>query len=158
MRFIRWLNKRGWYALILMAAATFAVAQAPVTPQSQTPDDLTAIRIAAENFLRALDDLDWEPFQASWASDPTVFFPFADTPDRVTGRAAVEARWRRFFDQARGRRPGPPYLQIRPRDLRVDRYGDVGLVTFTFEGLPELQGQLARRTLVLVLERGAWKV
>jgi hypothetical protein len=44
---------------------------------------------AAERFLRALDDLDWEPFRASWASEPTVFFPFGDTPDRVSGQVAV---------------------------------------------------------------------
>jgi hypothetical protein len=40
----------------------------------------------------------------------------------------------------------------------VDRYGDVGLVTFMFEGLPELQGQVARRTLVFVREHETWKL
>jgi ketosteroid isomerase-like protein len=144
---------------MVLAATAAAVAQAPrVSSQPQAPEELAAIRIAAEHFLRTLDNLEWEPFRTSWASDPSVFFPFADTPDRVDGAAAVEARWQRFFEQARTRRAGPPYLQIRPRDVRVDRYGDVGLVTFTFDGLPELQGQVARRTLVLVQERGAWKV
>ncbi|HSB41278.1 MAG TPA: nuclear transport factor 2 family protein, partial [Methylomirabilota bacterium] len=99
----------------------------------QVSEDVIGIHAAAERFLRALDDLDWDPFRASWASNPTVFFPFGDTPERVAGQAAVEARWRRFFEEARARRPGPPYLNLKPLDIRTERYGDVGLVTFTLE-------------------------
>ena len=61
-----------------------ALGQKPVTAsQAKAPEDLAGVRTAAERFLRALDDLDWEPFRTSWASEPTVFFPFGDTPDRV---------------------------------------------------------------------------
>lgn len=113
----------------------------------------------AERFLRALDDLDWEPFRASWSSEPTVFFPFGDTPERVAGQAAVEARWRRFFDEARARRPGPPYLNLKPRDIRTERYADVGLVTFTLElTAGGRQLPLQRRTLLFIRERDAWKL
>jgi hypothetical protein len=49
--------------------------------QSKAREDLVEIQAAAERFLRALDNLDWEPFRASWAAEPTVFFPFGDTPD-----------------------------------------------------------------------------
>jgi len=156
---IKWLKGCCWSALALALAGTSVLAQTPATgSRSATPEDLAAIHVAAERLLHALDNLEWEAFRAYWASDPTVFFPFADTPDRVAGQAAVEARWRRFFDEARTRKAGPPYLQLQPRDLRVDRYGDVGIVTFTFSGLPELKGQLARRTLVFVQEGGTWKV
>jgi hypothetical protein len=127
--------------------------------QSKASDDAVAIRDAAERFLRALDDLDWEPFRASWASEPTVFFPFADTPDRVTGRAVVEERWRRFFEEARARRPGPPYLDLKPRDMRTERHGDVGLVTFTLElTVGGRQLPLQRRTLLFVREHDAWRL
>jgi len=122
-------------------------------------DELVEIRAAAARFLRVLDDLDWEPFRASWASEPTVFFPFGDTPDRVTGQAAVEARWRRFFDEARARRPGPPYLNLKPLDIRTERYGDVGLVTFTLElTVGGLQLPLQRRTLLFIREQDVWKL
>jgi hypothetical protein len=148
------------------AVALLAVLAAPVLAQTSAPasrskasDDVVGIRDAAERFLRVLDNLDWEPFRASWASEPTVFFPFGDTPERVTGQAAVEARWRRFFEEARARRPGPPYLNLKPRDLRTERYGDVGLVTFTLEltvgGRPL---PLQRRTLLFVREHDAWRL
>jgi hypothetical protein len=122
-------------------------------------DELVGIRAAAERFLRALDDLDWEPFRASWASEPTVFFPFGDPPDRVTGQAAVEARWRRFFAEARAWRPGPPYLNLKPLDIRTERHGDVGLVTFTLElTVGGRQLPLQRRTLLFVREQDVWKL
>jgi ketosteroid isomerase-like protein len=144
----------------LAVSAAFAPAQTSVTgSQWNASEDVVGIREAAERFLRALDDLDWEPFRASWASEPTVFFPFGDTPDRVDGRAAVEARWRRFFEEAGARRPGPPYLNLKPRDIRAERYGDVGLVTFTLElTIGGLQLPLQRRTLVFIREHDAWKL
>ncbi len=123
------------------------------------PEDLAGIRSAAERFLRALDDLDWEPFRASWASTATAFFPFGDTPERLTGQVAVEGRWRRFFEEARARRPGPPYLNLKPLDIRTERYGDVGLVTFTLElTIGGRQLPLQRRTLLFVREHDAWKL
>jgi ketosteroid isomerase-like protein len=136
-----------------------ALAQAPVTAsRSSASADIGGIRTAAEQFLRVFDDLDWEPFRASWASEPTVFFPFTDTPGRVAGKAAVEARWRQFFEEAR-RGPGPPYLNLKPLDLRVDRYGDVGVVTLMLE--LDIGGRklpLQRRTLIFIREHGAWKL
>jgi hypothetical protein len=128
---------------------------------SQAPmsQDLVGIREATERFLRALDDLDWERFRASWASTPTMFFPFGDTPGRVTGQMAVETRWRRFFEQARAGRSGPPYLNLKPLDLRTERYGDVGLVTFALElTVGGRQLPLQRRTLVFVREHDAWNL
>jgi hypothetical protein len=87
------------------------------------------------------------------------FCPFGDTPERVAGQAAVEARWRRFFDEARARRPGPPYLNLKPRDIRTERYADVGLVTFTLElTAGGRQLPLQRRTLLFIRERDAWKL
>ena len=162
MRGVEWLQVSSYWAVVVLLAvsAPSAVAQTAVNAsQSKASEDIVAIREAAERFLRALDDLDWEPFRASWASKPTVFFPFGDTPDRVTGQVAVEARWRRFFEEARARRPGPPYLNLKPRDVRTERYGDVGLVTFTLElTVGGRQLPLQRRTLLLIREHDAWKL
>ena len=162
MRTIGWLRASSCLAAValLTVLATSALAQTSVTAsQSKASDDVVGIREAAERLLRALDDLDWEPFRTSWASEPTVFFPFGDTPERVTGRVAVEERWRRFFEEARARRPGPPYLNLKPRDLRTERYGDVGLVTFTLElTVGGRQLPLQRRTLLFVREHDAWRL
>jgi hypothetical protein len=93
-------------------------AHALTASQATVSEDLAGIRSAAERFLRALDDLDWEPFRTSWASTPTAFFPFGDTPERFTGQVAVEGRWRRFFEETRAHRPGPPFLNLKPLDIR----------------------------------------
>jgi ketosteroid isomerase-like protein len=126
-----------------------------VASQSKGKEELAAIQAAAEHFLQVFADLDWEPFRASWASEPTVFFPFDDTPERATGRAAVEARFRRFFDEVRKRTSGPPYLNLKPLELRVERFGDAGLVTFTLGQPP---GRVSRRTLLFVRENNSWKL
>src|SRR5262245_35775441 len=162
MRNIEWLRGSSYVAVVALLAVSAASAYAQTSVTASAPkgsEDVVGIREVVERFLRALDDLDWEPFRASWASEPTVFFPFGDTPERVTGQAAVEARWRRFFEEARARRPGPPYLNLKPRDIRTERYGDVGLVTFTLElTVGGRQLPLQRRTLLFIRERDAWKL
>ena len=162
MRHIKWLEAFSCVALVALWAPSGnrSLAQTPATTaQAMAPDERAGIRAAADRFLRALDDLDWERFRTSWASEPSVFFPFGDTPDRLTGQAAVEARWRRFFDEARARRPGPPYLNLKPLDIRTDQYGDVGLVTFTLElTVSGRKLPLQRRTLLFVREHGVWKL
>ena len=158
----KWRQALSYIAVValLAVAPAPALAQTPVTAsQSEAREDLVGIQAAVERFLRALDNLDWEPFRASWAAEPTVFFPFDDTPDRVAGQVAVEERWQRFFEEARSRRPGPPYLNLKPLDIRTERYGDVGLVTFTLElTVGGRQLPLQRRTLLFVREHDAWKL
>jgi ketosteroid isomerase-like protein len=68
------------------------------TATAQSPNtEKASVGAATERFLRAFENLDWEAFRLVWASEPTVFFPFDDTAERVTGKAAMEARWQRFF-------------------------------------------------------------
>jgi hypothetical protein len=90
---------------------------------------------------------------ACWSSDPTAFLP--GDASRLDGRVAVLTAFRPMFDQIRGRAPGPPYLHLEPRSLRVDRHGDAGLVTFTLE---RPSGPVPLRSLLLVVEAGAWKL
>jgi hypothetical protein len=111
------------------------------------------IQAAVDNFLRVFDDLDWESFVACWSSDPTAFYP-GDTV-RLDGRAAVLTRFRSMFDQIPLRSAGPPFLHLKPRDLRVDRYGDAVLATFT---LSDTHGPIPLRSLLFVREAGAWKL
>jgi len=140
---------------VATALACALLANPVIGDPAHAREDVTPIRAAAEHFLRVFDNLEWEPFRASWAAEPSVFFPFNDTPERVTGRAAVEARFHKFFEETRVRTPGPPYLHLQPRELRVDRHGDAGLVTFMLGGPGE---RIGRRTLLFVLENGTWKL
>jgi len=139
-------------SLVLASSCAQPRPHVEVTPA--VPLDQASLITAAENFLRSFDNMDWEPFRASWSRNPTVFFPFADTPERVDGKA-VEARFRTFFADVRSRRPGPPYLHLSPRDLRAETLGSAGVVTFTLGRRP---GDIGRRTLLFVLENGEWKL
>jgi hypothetical protein len=70
MRHIKWLQAFSYIAVVaLLAVATApALAQTSViASQPKAREDLVGIQAAAERFLRALDNLDWEPFRASWA-------------------------------------------------------------------------------------------
>lgn len=135
--------------------ATGCVARSFGSPRPQKADrDHAALVQAAEHFLRAFDRLEWEPFDAAWSTSRSVFFPFRDTPERVEG-ADVAARFRRFFDEVKATRPGPPYLRLRPEALRAEVRGDAGLVTFTLGRRP---GDVGRRTLLFIRESGQWKL
>jgi ketosteroid isomerase-like protein len=126
------------------------------TATAQSPNtEKASVGAATERFLRAFENLDWEAFRLVWASEPTVFFPFDDTAERVTGKAAMEARWQRFFRERLSAGGSPPYLRLTPRELLVKQYGDAAIVTFhlRMEGRP-----LGRRTLVFVKENGEWKI
>lgn len=147
------------FLLVLLASAMVASActasrtgRVPVAQNSSR--EQAELLAAAEHFLRVFDNLEFEPFEAAWSSSRSVFFPFRDTPERVEG-AAVGERFRSFFAEVRSTRPGPPYLHLQPRELRVEVVGDAGLVTFMLGRAP---GDVSRRTLLFVRERGAWKL
>ena len=116
--------------------------------------DHAALVQAAEHFLRVFDNMEWEAFQTTWSTSPTVFFPFRDTPERVEG-PAVAARFRAFFDEVRSTRPGPPYLRLHPQEFRAEVMGSTGFVTFMLGRAP---GNVSRRTLLFVRESGQWKL
>jgi hypothetical protein len=126
--------------------------EAPAAAPNGT--DQAALAQAAEHFLTVFDNLEWEPFAAAWSASPSVFFPFADTPERVEGAAAA-ARFNAFFNEMRAARPGPPYLRLNPQELRAEVIGSTGLVTFMLGRSP---GGVGRRTLLFVREGGQWKL
>ncbi len=135
--------------------ATGCLVRGGSAPSPQNVDrDQAALLLAAEHFLRVFDNLESEAFEAAWSSSRSAFFPFRDTPERVEG-ADVAVRFRRFFDEVKATRPGPPYLRLQPQALRAEVRGDAGLVTFTLGQRP---GDVGRRTLLFVRESGRWKL
>ncbi len=81
--------------------------------------DVSGVRAAVEEFLTAFDNLDWERFHKCFAPDATVFFPFDLRPRRADGKPEVESEFQRFFDEARKRASGPPYLHLIPSDMAI---------------------------------------
>jgi ketosteroid isomerase-like protein len=110
---------------------------------------------AVRGFLRHFENLEWEPFLASFTPDACVFHPSARTPQAFCG-PELAVRWRQVFDETRAAAAsGPPYLRLDPQALRVTPLGpDAPLVTFELHA-PE---RFARRTVVLTRRDGQWRI
>jgi ketosteroid isomerase-like protein len=127
----------------------------PLGAQAQRDDrDESDIGKALSSFIRAFDDLDWDKFRMCFADDATVFYP-RGYPKRADGRAEFEKTFKAVFEQIRGNKVAPPYMDIKPRDLETQRVGGVAIVTFHLDDRP---GFINRRTLVLVKFAGEWKI
>ena len=138
---------------ILLLCSGCATLDSP--SQKSVPSDSTSeVRAAAEKFLVAFDNLDWDTFNASWAASPSVFFPFSDTPRRITGKAEVERVFAAFFEDIRANMPGPPYLNLKPQELQVQTFGDSALVNFMLIR----SNRISRRSLLFVREEAEWKL
>ena len=120
------------------------------------PSDSAEVHAALHRFLRAFENLEWEPFRTSFADEATVFFPSAATPGRFEGRAAIEARFQQEFADIRAQATGgPPYMRLVPRGLQVTVLeSHTALVTFELRNAV----RLARRSLVLVREPPGWRI
>lgn len=124
----------------------------PVFAQSQPPD--ADVRETLANFIRAFDNLDWEQFRQAFDDNATVFYPRA-MPERANGRAEFEKGFKTVFQQIRGSKTAAPYMDIQPKDLKIQRFGDVAIATFH---LDDRAGFLNRRTIVLNRTRKGWKI
>lgn len=115
--------------------------------------DVRDARVFVSAWLRALETLDLDTFANGFAEDATAFVPFADTPQRLVGRAAIRARFARYVDDIRaGAMPAPRFTLD---DLVIQGEGDLRIVTFTYA---IAVGQIRRRTLALRQADGAWYV
>ena len=112
------------------------------------------VRDTLAKFIVAFDNLDWEQFRSFFADDATVFYPRA-VAERAAGRPALEANFKKVFDGIRGTQSHPPYMHIEPRDLQLQMFGDIAVVTFHLDDRP---GMLNRRTIVLQKTASGWKI
>lgn len=133
--------------ICLLSLAASVQAKVPASGRDEVADALTS-------FLRAFDNLEWDAFRNTFADDATVFYP-REFPARAEGRAQIEKNFQHVFEQIRMRASKPPYMEIQPRDLKIERFGDVAVATFQLDDRP---GVMGRRTIVLQKRSGAWKI
>lgn len=122
------------------------------TPTSRTEE--SAVRTFLAEFISAFDNLEWDKFRNSFTDDATVFYP-RGAANRANGRAQFEERFRLVFEQIRAGRTSGPYMDLQPRELRVQIIGHAAIVTFELDDRP---GFVNRRTLVLRKAGGVWKI
>lgn len=122
----------------------------PRSPAQKPSHDLTAF---LDTFVTSFHRLDGSTFRSLFSDDVSVFFPEPYRAERASGRAAVEMEFESVFRHFRDARVGPPYLDIRPRDLEVPQYKGFAIVTFHMGEA----ASVSRRTLVLVQRDRTWK-
>jgi ketosteroid isomerase-like protein len=112
------------------------------------------VRDTLANFVHAFEILDWEPFRLAFSDDATVFYP-RGFPERANGRVAFEKTFRVVFEQIRRSKTTAPYMDIQPRDMKVQLFGDIAIATFH---LDDRAGFINRRTIVLNQTEAGWKI
>jgi ketosteroid isomerase-like protein len=133
-------------ALLLVSACT-------AFSQNRNPEP--KLRQTLSQFVQAFDNLEWEHFTGFFADDATMFQP-RKFPRRAENKTEIETEFRQIFDSIRGSQTKPPYMDLQPRDLRVQMLTpDVAIVTFHLDDRP---GVLNRRTLVWQRFKSAWKI
>jgi pimeloyl-ACP methyl ester carboxylesterase/ketosteroid isomerase-like protein len=116
-----------------------------VSPKAEAVSTESEVRDVLAKFIYAFDNLDWERFRGAFDDDATVFYPRA-VPERANGRTEFEKAFRTVFQQIRGEKRMPPYMDIQPKDLRIQVFGSTAVAIFH---LDDRAGFLNRRTIVL---------
>jgi hypothetical protein len=107
------------------------------------------------DFVVALENLDYEHFQTFFSNDVTVFFPpSAMINYRVEGKENVMKVFKEFFRKAKEGKSGPPYLDISPKKLKVTLIQDVAIITFELDD----SNSLSRRTIIFRKENGKFLI
>jgi ketosteroid isomerase-like protein len=122
--------------------------------QKKPPTSESEVRSALANFVQAFDNLDWETFRLAFDDNATVFYPRA-YPARATGRSEFEKAFKQVFEQIRNGRKVAPFMDIQPKDLNLQLFGNLAIATFHLDDRP---GFLNRRTIVLNKTPTGWKI
>lgn len=148
------LTTRSSTALLVTLLLAFAPGR---TITAQSKDD---VQSTMHDFLVAFNNLDMPAFMSFFTDDATFFNrpapPPQTFPDRVQGKREIQRVFQVVFDQIRtgSGRTTPPYQNIQPQDLLVQRFDDTAIVTFHL-GTPAVR---SRRTFVLRRTAGTWKI
>jgi ketosteroid isomerase-like protein len=133
--------------LTLLVAPSVSAQTQPISAELQ-------VQKALARFVQAFDDLDWETFRLAFDDNATVFYPRA-FPERATGRAEFEKTFKTVFEQIRSGKSAPPYMDIQPKEMKIQLFGNVAIATFH---LDDRAGFVNRRTIVLNKSQSGWKI
>ena len=90
----------------------------------------------------------------AFADDTTVFYP-RKCPRRASGRVEFEQVFRQVFQEIRDGKTAPPFMDIQPKKIEIQRFGDTAIATFH---LDDRAGFLNRRSIVLHGFPQGWKI
>src|SRR3984957_5885178 len=101
----------------------------PLSGQTKPASADAEVRGALARFVQAFDNLDWENFRLAFSDDATVFYP-RGFPERADGRGQFEKTFKLVFEQIRNRRTVGPYMDIQPKDMKIQVFGNIAIATF----------------------------
>lgn len=123
----------------------------------ESENNLQSAQEAFERFIAAFSGVNWEPFTAAFSEDVTFFSPFLHgkwIAYRADGLRAVEAVFKPFFVDLRKRDGDAAHIRIEPKDVRIQMFNDISIVTFHLED----EAGLGRRTIILKCRQGKWLI
>lgn len=145
-----------------LALATLCAVSSSASADPQTPASVEPALAAAQAFVTALENADIDALVATFAEDATVFLPFASDPARLAGKAQIREAFEAFLKDVRTSGKGPRYLRLEPRDVHVQHFEGVAVVTFHLGTLVTPAGdtpaRFARRTVVLRQVGHTWRI
>ena len=121
--------------------------------KAQNKDSIAVIK-SVNNFVTAFNNFNWAAFRESFTDDATIFYPFWNQARRIQGRQEIETAWLTIFPEF-GDTNNTRKLQISPKDIDIQLYRQTAIVTFH---LGDGVKMLSRRTLVIIKEKGNWKI
>ena len=136
--------KRAVCVLLIFVVSGFA----RTSPKSE-------VRKTLDQFVTAFDNLDRDQFLSFFSADATLFQPRKFNL-RAENKAAIAAQFREVFENIRGSQRKPPYMDLRPLNLRIQMLGDnVAIVSFHLDDRPAV---VNRRTIVWYRTKSGWKI
>jgi len=132
--------------IILILLMNFSV-------KAQHKDSITVMK-SVNNFVTAFNNFNWAAFRESFTDDATVFYPYWSQAKRIQGRQEIEKAWLNIFPEFVNINNSRK-LQISPKDIHLQLYQQNAIVSFH---LGDGVNSLSRRTLLMIKEKGSWKI
>lgn len=149
-------------ALFLLVLPSCFVAQTHAHPTviaaGERVQDSSTVEAAARRFIVAFNNLDMPAFLDRFADDATIIHPPSGPPrtfpKRVQGKQEIQRTFQVVFDLIRGGRTTPPYQDLQTRDLLIQEYDGLAVLTFHLG----TDTRVGRRTLVFRRMGSDWKI
>lgn len=148
----------GLYLLVLPCFVAQAHAHPTVISAAERVQDSSTVEAAARRFIVAFNNLDMTAFLDLFADDATIIHPPSGPPrtfpKRVQGKQEIHRTFQVVFDLIRGGRTTAPYQDLQPRDLLIQEYDGLAVLTFHLG----TDTRVSRRTLVFRRIGSDWKI
>ncbi len=148
------LNKNSCVLLLTLGLAALINIKGVAQTTTNESDSIEVSKTMTD-FLQAFSNLQWNNFTHFFSDDATAFFPpSAKYPFRANNKEELEKIFKPFFEKVKKQKSAPPYLEIIPKDLKIQTFSSFAIVSFMLDD----PGLFGRRTFVLHKQQGKWLI